>query len=213
MRPRISETGPRTSKSSRIGSAVKRAATGEQSLHPALVPGISAEDTNPSYPTRKPVFITALVVAIGFISWGAFAPNNLLSTGQTMQTWVVENFGWLYTAITVACVIFMFVIGYRHTGHIRLGPDDAEPDYSTMSWISMLFAAGLGIGLIFYGPMEPLQHFLEAPPAAGAESGTTDAVLPAMAQSILHQTSFAWASTPWSAVPSPTRRTAVAVRR
>lgn len=109
-----------------------------------------------------------------------------------MQSWVVQNLGWLYGVIAVACVIFMFVIGYRHTGHIRLGPDCAEPDYSTMSWISMLFAAGLGIGLVFYGPMEPLQHFLEASPAAGAESGTTDAVLTAMAQSILHQASFAW---------------------
>ncbi|MGO1804134.1 MAG: BCCT family transporter, partial [Candidatus Corynebacterium faecigallinarum] len=109
-----------------------------------------------------------------------------------MQSWVVQNLGWLYGVIAVDCVIFIFVIGYRHTGHIRLGPDGAEPDYSTMSWISMLFAAGLGIGLVFYGPMEPLQHFLEASPAAGAESGTTDAVLTAMAQSILHQASFAW---------------------
>lgn len=109
-----------------------------------------------------------------------------------MQSWVVQNLGWLYGVIAVACVIFMFVIGYRHTGQIRLGPDGAEPDYSTMSWISMLFAAGLGIGLVFYGPMEPLQHFLEASPAAGAESGTTDAVLTAMSQSILHQASFAW---------------------
>lgn len=59
-----------------------------------------------------------------------------------MQSWVVQNLGWLYGVIAVACVIFMFVIGYWHTGQIRLGPDGAEPDYSTMSWISMLFAAG-----------------------------------------------------------------------
>lgn len=188
----MADDDPGKPQSARLGNAVKRAATGRQSVHPALVPGISAEDTNPNFPTRLPVFITALVVAIGFISWAAFAPDNIASVGSTMQSWVVQHLGWLYGAIAVACVVFMFIIGYRHTGHIRLGPDGAEPDYSTMSWISMLFAAGLGIGLIFYGPMEPLQHFLEAPPASDAESGTSEAALPAMAQAILHQASFAW---------------------
>ncbi|MGO1947992.1 MAG: BCCT family transporter [Mycobacteriaceae bacterium] len=178
--------------SGRIRQAFKRAATGKQSIHPALVPGISAEDTAMKFPTRPGVFVTALVVAIGFIAWAAFAPDNIAETGSTMQAWVVQNFGWLYGAIAVGCAVFMFVIAFRHTGRIRLGPDNAEPDYSTASWISMLFAAGLGIGLIFYGPMEPLQHFLEAPPATDAESGTMEAVLPGMSQAILHQASFAW---------------------
>lgn len=176
----------------RWGKALKRAATGEQSLHPALVPGISVEDTNTRYPTRFGVFVSALVIAVAFIAWAAVAPDNIADVGSTMQSWVVQNLGWLYGVVAVACVVFMFVIAYRPTGHIRLGPDDAEPDYSTLSWISMLFAAGLGIGLIFYGPMEPLQHFLEAPPATDAEGGTMDAVLPGMSQAILHQASLAW---------------------
>ncbi|MDN5721667.1 MAG: hypothetical protein L0J74_09350 [Corynebacterium sp.] len=69
----MADDGPSHPQSARIGDAVKRAATGKQSVHPALVPGVSAEDSKPDYPTRLPVFITALVVAIGFIAWAAFA--------------------------------------------------------------------------------------------------------------------------------------------
>lgn len=176
----------------RIGHAVRRAATGEQSIHPAVIPGISVEDTDTRYPTRYGVFITALVVAVAFIAWAAFAPDNIASVGTTMQEWVVQHLGWFYGSVAVACIIFMFVIAFRHTGHIRLGPDGAKPDYSTLSWISMLFAAGLGIGLIFYGPMEPLQHFLEPAPYTDAEARSTDAVLPAMSSSMLHQATLAW---------------------
>ncbi|WP_297008055.1 BCCT family transporter [uncultured Corynebacterium sp.] len=167
-------------------------ATGERSVHPALVPGISVEDTNTKFPTRVGVFATALVVAMCFIVWAAVAPDNIADVGSTMQSWVVRNLGWLYGGITLGCIIFMLVIAYRPTGRIRLGPDDVEPEFSTLTWISMLFAAGLGIGLIFYGPMEPLQHFLHAPPATDAESGTMDAVLPGMSQAVLHQASFPW---------------------
>lgn len=188
----MAEPGPRPPQSTRIGQAVKRAATGEQSVHPALVPGISVEETQTKYPTRVGVFVTALVVATAFIAWAAFAPDNIASVGSTMQTWVVKNLGWFYGVVAVSCMVFMFVIAFRPTGHIRLGPDDAEPDYSTLSWISMLFAAGLGIGLIFYGPMEPLQHFLDPGPATDAEGGTTDAILPGMSQSILDQASLPW---------------------
>lgn len=86
----------------------------------------------------------------------------------------------------------MIVIACRSTGRIKLGPDDAEPDFSTVTWISMLFAAGLGIGPIFYDPMEPLQHFLNPPPTTDAEGGTMEAVRSALSQAVLHQASFAW---------------------
>lgn len=138
------------------------------------------------------MFAIALTVALCFIVWAAVAPDNIAEVGSTMQSWVVRNLGWMYGAITVACAVFMIVIACRSTGRIKLGPDDAEPDFSTVTWISMLFAAGLGIGPIFYDPMEPLQHFLNPPPTTDAESGTMEAVRSALSQAVLHQASFAW---------------------
>lgn len=176
----------------KFGSAFKKAATGRRSIHPAIISGISYEDTQTEFVTRRGVFVTALILAIGVITWAAIAPENINAVGTTMQSWVVQNLGWLYGALVVVAAIFMVVVGYGPTGKIKLGTDDSEPDFSTMSWISMLFAAGLGIGLIFYGPLEPLSHFLTPPPATDAEPGSMDAVAPALSQSILHQASLAW---------------------
>lgn len=161
-------------------------------IHPGLVPGISVEDTGISFPTRRSVFIAALAVSLAVLGWAIIAPENLNTVGTTMQGWVVTHFGWLFNLTVVAIVIFMLVVGFGPTGQIRLGADDSTPEYSTLSWISMLFAAGLGIGLIFYGPLEPLSHFLAPPPSTDAQAGTTDAILPAMTDAFLHQATIAW---------------------
>lgn len=178
--------------SRRVRSAIAKAGTGERSIHPALVPGIAVEDTNTRFPTNKVVFAVALVLSVAVFIWALISPEGINEVGTTMQGWVAANFGWFFGGLVFTVMIFMFIIGYGPTGHIRLGADDSEPDYSTTSWISMLFAAGLGIGLIFYGPLEPLTHFLDTPPSVSAEAGTIDAVLPAISQAILHQASFAW---------------------
>src|SRR5690606_32611401 len=68
-----------------------------------------------------------------------------------------------------------------------------EPEFTTRSWISMLFAAGLGIGLLFYGPLEPLTYFQQPSPSQNVEGGTIEAALPAMSQTILHWGPIAWA--------------------
>ncbi|WP_293954085.1 BCCT family transporter, partial [uncultured Corynebacterium sp.] len=112
--------------------------------------------------------------------------------GTTMQGWVVQNFAWFFGTLIVAVTVFMLVIGFAPTGRIPLGDDDSEPDYSTTSWISMLFAAGLGIGLIFYGPMEPLIHFMTPPPGSSLEAESSGLVTQAITQAILHQASLAW---------------------
>lgn len=192
VKPSGSEDTARREGSKRIGNAFRKAATGRRSIHPAIIPGISYEETRSEFATRRAVFITALILSAAVITWAAIAPENINFVGTTMQSWVVRNLGWLYGALVVVAAIFMFAIGYGPTGRIKLGADDSEPDYSTTSWISMLFAAGLGIGLIFYGPMEPLSHFLTPPPAFDVEPGSMDAVAPAVGQAILHQASLAW---------------------
>ena len=172
-----------------LRSAVTEPAFG---IHPGLVPGISVEDTGTSFPTRRSVFVFALAISLAVLAWAIIAPGNLNLVGTAMQGWVVTHFGWLFNVTVVAAVVFMLVAGFGPTGKIRLGADDSTPEFSTTSWISMLFAAGLGIGLIFYGPLEPLSHFLSPPPSTDAEAGTTEALLPAMTDSFLHQATFSW---------------------
>ncbi|WP_181034473.1 BCCT family transporter [Arthrobacter sp. 08Y14] len=176
----------------RVKKALQHVASPAFGIHPGLVPGISVEDTGVSYPTRRGVFISAMAISLAVLAWAIFAPDNLSSVGAGVQAWVVVHFGWLFNATMVAAAVFMLVVGFGPTGKIRLGADDSTPEYSTASWISMLFAAGLGIALIFYGPMEPLSHFLSPPPSTDAEAGTSAAILPAMATTFLHQASLAW---------------------
>ena len=174
-------------------SALTKAASGERSIHPALIPGISVEDTTADFKTNKPVFAVALLAILAVLVWAIVAPENIAQVGGDLRDWVVRNFGWFYTTLMIVMMLFVAVVAYSPTGKIRLGADDSKPEFSTMSWISMLFAAGLGIGLIFYGPLEPLSHFLTPPPYVDAEPGTQDAVIPAMTQAILHQATLPWA--------------------
>ena len=187
------DRGPSGRPVERVKKALRHAVSEPSfGIHPGLVPGLSVEDTGASFPTRRSVFIFALAISLAVLAWAIFAPSNLSSVGTSMQGWVVTHFGWLFNATVVAATIFMLVVGFGPTGKIRLGADDSTPEYSTASWISMLFAAGLGIGLIFYGPMEPLSHFLTPPPSTDAEAGTSAAILPAMTDAFLHQASLAW---------------------
>ncbi|WP_018297408.1 BCCT family transporter [Corynebacterium lubricantis] len=174
---------------------MRKAVTGERSIHPALVPGISVEETDRSHPTNRVVFLVALTVSLAVVAWAFISPDSINAFGVAAQSWVVQNLGWAFTLTVLGATIFMLVVGYGPTGNIRLGSDDSGPEFSTLTWISMLFAAGLGIGLIFYGPMEPLTHFNNLPPAFDGEdiaSGTRAAAEPGIATGILHQGSFPW---------------------
>lgn len=181
------------SASQKARSAIAKAASGERSIHPALIPGVSVEDTRANFKTNKTVFAVALAATIAIIVWAIVAPENLASTGTNLQAWVVQHFGWLFTIVMIATTIFLLSIAIAPTGKIKLGSDDSEPDFSRSSWIAMLFAAGLGIGLVFYGPMEPLSHFLTPPPyLSDVEPASEAAVLPAFSQAILHQATLPW---------------------
>ena len=105
---------------------------------------------------------------------------------------MTTNFGWLFSTLAVLVLGFMLVIGYGRTGGVRLGADDEKPEFSTISWIAMLFSAGMGIGLLFYGPLEPLSFFVDPPHGFTVEPGTTDAMETALAQTLFHWGPLAW---------------------
>lgn len=161
-------------------------------IHPALIPGLGVEQTNRVFRTDRVVFTVALIFTIGFITWGIVAGDSLASFASGALDWVITYTGWFFTSIATVVLIFMLWVGFGRFGRIRLGTDDEKPEFSMFSWISMLFAAGMGIGLVFWGAAEPLTFF-ESPPPGSAEAGTVEAMHTALTQVLYHWGPQAWA--------------------
>ena len=100
--------------------------------------------------------------------------------------------GWLFALVASGFVLFVIWLAAGKFGRIPLGRDDEEPEFKTVSWIAMMFSAGMGIGLMFYGVSEPLMHFVTPPPGTGAP-GNPEAVQNAMATTLFHWTLHPWA--------------------
>ncbi|WP_191248125.1 BCCT family transporter [Amycolatopsis deserti] len=138
------------------------------------------------------VFVVAAVVAAAFLGWGVFATDSLSSVSAGVLDWLIRNTGWAFLLAATGFVLFAIWLAFSRYGKIPLGHDGERPEFRTISWIAMMFSAGMGIGLMFYGVAEPLSHFVEPPP--GTVAGSTDAAVEtAMATSLFH-----WAIHPWS---------------
>jgi choline/glycine/proline betaine transport protein len=136
------------------------------------------------------VFWPAAAIAGAFIVFALFFPNAAEATFGAVQTTIVSAFNWYYVLIAAFFVVFALAMGFSRFGNIKLGQDDDEPEFSTMSWFSLLFAAGMGIGLVFYGVSEPLSHFIE--PRPGVEGTPNQLAQQAMSQTFLHWGVHAW---------------------
>ena len=106
------------------------------------------------------------------------------------QAWVIDTFGWFYVASVAGFVLVVLVLAMGPTGRLKLGPDDAEPDFPYLSWLAMLFAAGMGIGLMYFAVAEPVQHYAAPPDAA---PGTFAAAREGMVITFIHWGVHAWA--------------------
>lgn len=186
-----SRPGPRPRKEPSDRTGPKRVL--KEVTHPALIPGIGVEDTPRTFSTNWPVLGIAGVLVLAVVIWGFASPQSISEAGAASLGWVTTNFGWLFSLLAIVTIAFMLVVGYGRTGGIRLGADDESPEFSTVSWIAMLFSAGMGIGLLFWGPAEPLGYFNDVPYGFASEPGSADAMLDALAQSILHWGPMAWA--------------------
>lgn len=136
------------------------------------------------------VFWPAAAIALAFIAFALLFPNAAEATFGAVQTSIVSAFNWYYVLIAAFFVVFALAMGFSRFGNIKLGQDDDEPEFSTMSWFSLLFAAGMGIGLVFYGVSEPLSHFVE--PRPGVEGTPNQLAQQAMSQTFLHWGVHAW---------------------
>ena len=171
-----------------------RKSTGETTDHPALLPGLGVESTHSSFGTSWGVFVFAAVLVTGVIAWGAAAPESLAAASSAGLTWVSGSFGWLFGLLTCAVFLFMMWLGFGRYRNIRLGQDGEQPEFSAGSWLAMLFSAGIGIGLLFYGPYEPMTYFLDLPPAyESLDPGSNPAMHAALVQTLFHWGPMAWA--------------------
>ena len=148
---------------------------------------------NPEYGLSKPVFYVAGGIILLAVLFALILPDVFNSFISTLNSTVVNGIGWYYVLAVTAFVGFGIVVAVSRMGDIKLGKDDDEPEYSVFSWFAMLFAAGMGIGLVFWGAAEPLTFFSEngAPPnAAGLDA-------PARAERALGQTFLHWGLHAW----------------
>lgn len=120
---------------------------------------------------------------------GILAPEQAGEAFGLIQNWIVGTFGWFYILAVAGLLIAVVILALSRYGSIKLGPDDSTPDYNYFSWIAMLFAAGMGIGLMFFGVAEPIQHFT-APPEA--DPRTIAAAREAMVITFFHWGIHAW---------------------
>ncbi|ORC15200.1 choline transporter [Rothia nasimurium] len=138
------------------------------------------------------VFIPAAVIMAVFIGITLAFPEKTKSIFDALQADVINYFGWYYVAIVAFFVIFALYLGFSRMGDVKLGDDNDEPAYSFSTWFAFLFAAGMGIGLVFYGATEPLMHYVDPRPGVG--NGTSEEIAQAaMSQSFLH-----WGLHPWA---------------
>ncbi|MEG3631202.1 BCCT family transporter [Streptomyces poriticola] len=165
---------------------------------------MSTEPIDPSpseIPHSRPVHAAPdrVLVTIGMaavaavVLWAWLGEESFDSVSSTSLTWVLNNFGWLFVVAADVFLVLCLVIAFSRFGRIRLGRDDAEPEFGNLAWIAMMFSAGMGIGLMFYGVGEPLTHFLAPPPASGAQPESAAAARTAMEYSFFH-----WTLTPWA---------------
>lgn len=138
------------------------------------------------------VFLPAAAITVVFVIWGLVSNESLTAVTSSILDLLIGELGWIYVLATCGVISVCVFLVFSRYGRVRLGKDDDVPEFSTPSWISMMFAAGMGIGLLFYGVAEPVSHFAVPPPGL-AEGQTEQAARIAMQYTFLH-----WGVTGWS---------------
>ncbi|MBM6546663.1 BCCT family transporter [Janibacter sp. YIM B02568] len=159
--------------------------------HPALEPLVVPQHDQPGR-LDKIVFGVTAALAIAFVVWGGVSTATLANASAGGLDWVVTNAGWLFSLTATGFVFFVIWLAAGKYGSVPLGRDDEGPEFRTVSWIAMMFSAGMGIGLMFYGAAEPLAHYVTPPPGTG-EPGHEASTRTAMATTLFH-----WSLHPWA---------------
>ncbi len=136
------------------------------------------------------VMIVSLVLCAAIAIWGVVSPDSMTGAAQWLVNYSLTALDWFFLLLCTFFFVFMAVMAFSKYGNIKLGGDDEEPEFSTGSWVAMLFAAGMGSGLLFWGVAEPIYHFM-TPPAMTGET-------PEAARQAFVITNFHWGLHAWS---------------
>lgn len=153
---------------------------------------VRPEPTRNGPVTDRVVFGVTAVLTVAFVVWGSVATDTLERVSSGMLSALIHNGGWAFVLAASGFVIFALWLAMSRYGRIPLGREDEEPEFRTVSWIAMMFSAGMGIGLMFYGVSEPLAHFTDPPP------GTDPADAAQSMQTAMATTLFHWTLHPWA---------------
>ncbi|OLF13836.1 choline transporter [Actinophytocola xinjiangensis] len=143
--------------------------------------------------TDKVVFGVAAALTVVFLAWGVFGTDSMVSVANTiLNEGIIPYGGWAFVLVASGFVLFAIGLSISRYGRIPLGTDEEKPEFRTVSWIAMMFSAGMGIGLMFFGVAEPVQHLMG--PAPGTDLPASDAAVhTAMATTLFHWTVHPWA--------------------
>ena len=114
-------------------------------------------------PFRQAVFLVSASAVLAFVLVGALMPEDFKAGADAALGWITTHFGWFYLLSVFGFVLILVYLAFSKYGEMRIGPPDSTPDYSFFSWVAMLLAAGFGVGLVFYGLAEPMNHYLNPP--------------------------------------------------
>ena len=141
---------------------------------------------------KNPVFTISMTIFLILVVWAFAGASSFNSMTNSAFDFLTGKFGWLYIMSVAAFLVWCLYIAISKYGKIKLGPDDSEPEYSTFSWFSMLFSAGMGIGMVFFAIVEPLQQYMYRG-AGGTAEAAWDAKVWAVKTSFFH-----WGLHPWA---------------
>lgn len=150
-----------------------------------------APEQTPMTNATKRVAFPAAAIIVTFVAIALVAPGQLSELLSRANATVVQSIGWYYALIVVAFLVFSAVVALGPYGSISLGGDEEDPDYSLGTWFAMLFAAGMGIGLVFWGVAEPLNHLASPPP------GLRELTEQGKAQEAMNTTFLHWGLSAW----------------
>lgn len=137
------------------------------------------------------VFRISLFVVVALALVAGLAPQSFEAVSKALLAAVIQNAGWLYLLIVFLTLVFLIYLAFGATGRLRIGGIDAEPEFSTATWLAMLFAAGMGIGLVFWGAAEPISHVITPPEGLPPKT-------PQAARAAMRYTFFHWGLHPWA---------------
>lgn len=138
---------------------------------------------------NKSVLIISSLVILAFSTWAIVAPGNASTVMKSVVDWIAVNLGWYYVLTVTIVIVFVLWVALSKEGSVRLGPDQSRPQYKLFTWVAMLFAAGVGIDMLFYSVTGPITQYISPPTGEGQ---TMEAANDAVVWTMFHYGVAGW---------------------